>query len=34
MFEFKRLIELHTPELAALLSSEHGKVIVDSKGDI
>jgi malonate-semialdehyde dehydrogenase (acetylating)/methylmalonate-semialdehyde dehydrogenase len=34
MFEFKRLIELHTPELAALLSSEHGKVIADSKGDI
>jgi len=34
MFEFKRLIELHTPELAALISSEHGKVIADSKGDI
>jgi malonate-semialdehyde dehydrogenase (acetylating)/methylmalonate-semialdehyde dehydrogenase len=34
MFEFKRLIELNTPELAALLSSEHGKVIADSKGDI
>jgi len=34
MFEFKRLIELHMSELAALLSSEHGKVIADSKGDI
>jgi malonate-semialdehyde dehydrogenase (acetylating)/methylmalonate-semialdehyde dehydrogenase len=34
MFEFKRLIEAHTAELAELLSSEHGKVIADSKGDI
>lgn len=34
MFEFKRLLELHMDELAALLSSEHGKVIADSKGDI
>ncbi|MBL8524995.1 MAG: CoA-acylating methylmalonate-semialdehyde dehydrogenase [Betaproteobacteria bacterium] len=34
MFEFKRLIELHMDELAALLSSEHGKVIADAKGDI
>ena len=34
MFEFKRLVEAHMDELAALLSSEHGKVIADSKGDI
>jgi len=34
MFRFKELIEQHMDELAALLSSEHGKVIADSKGDI
>ncbi len=34
MFRFKELIEAHMDELAALLSSEHGKVIADSKGDI
>jgi len=34
MFEFKRLLEVHMDELAHLLSSEHGKVITDSKGDI
>ena len=34
MFEFKRLLEVHMDELARLLSSEHGKVITDSKGDI
>ncbi|MBA4011507.1 MAG: methylmalonate-semialdehyde dehydrogenase (CoA acylating) [Phenylobacterium sp.] len=34
MFEFKRLVEAHMDELAGLLSSEHGKVIADSKGDI
>ncbi|NDK39273.1 methylmalonate-semialdehyde dehydrogenase (CoA acylating) [Pseudoxanthomonas gei] len=34
MFEFKRLLEVHMEELAHLLSSEHGKVIADSKGDI
>ncbi|HYG27757.1 MAG TPA: CoA-acylating methylmalonate-semialdehyde dehydrogenase [Caulobacteraceae bacterium] len=34
MFEFKRLVEVHMEELAELLSSEHGKVIADSKGDI
>ena len=34
MFEFKRLVEARMDELAALLSSEHGKVIADSKGDI
>jgi malonate-semialdehyde dehydrogenase (acetylating)/methylmalonate-semialdehyde dehydrogenase len=34
MFEYKRLVEARMDELAALLSSEHGKVIADSKGDI
>ncbi len=34
MFEFKRLVEANMDELAHLLSSEHGKVIADAKGDI
>ena len=34
MFEFKRLLEARMTELAELLSSEHGKVVADSKGDL
>ncbi|MEQ9527150.1 MAG: CoA-acylating methylmalonate-semialdehyde dehydrogenase, partial [Parvibaculaceae bacterium] len=34
MFEFKRLLEANMNELAEMLSSEHGKVIADSKGDV
>ena len=34
MAEFKRLVDANIDELAHLLSSEHGKVIADSKGDI
>ena len=34
MFRFKELLEANMDELAVLLSSEHGKVIADSKGDI
>ncbi len=34
MFEFKRLLEVHMDELARLLSSEHGKVVADARGDI
>ena len=34
MFNFKALIEREMDSLARLLSSEHGKVIPDSKGDI
>lgn len=34
MFEFKRLIEDNMDELAHMLSSEHGKVLADSKGDV
>ncbi|MEO0465102.1 MAG: CoA-acylating methylmalonate-semialdehyde dehydrogenase [Pseudomonadota bacterium] len=34
MFEFKRLLEANIDQLAHLLSSEHGKVVADSKGDV
>jgi malonate-semialdehyde dehydrogenase (acetylating)/methylmalonate-semialdehyde dehydrogenase len=34
MFRFKELVEANMDELARLLSSEHGKVIADAKGDI
>ncbi|MEY4239121.1 MAG: hypothetical protein RL339_1722 [Pseudomonadota bacterium] len=34
MFNFKALVEANIDELAHILSSEHGKVIADSKGDI
>ena len=34
MFNFKALVEKHMDELAHLLSSEHGKVVADAKGDI
>jgi malonate-semialdehyde dehydrogenase (acetylating)/methylmalonate-semialdehyde dehydrogenase len=34
MFNFKALVERNMDELARLMSSEHGKVVPDSKGDI
>lgn len=34
MFKFKELIEANMDELAAMLSSEHGKVLADSRGDV
>ena len=34
MFNFKALVEANMNELAELLSSEHGKVIADAKGDV
>jgi malonate-semialdehyde dehydrogenase (acetylating)/methylmalonate-semialdehyde dehydrogenase len=34
LFNFKGLVEKNMDELAHMLSSEHGKVIADSKGDI
>src|ERR671912_2915244 len=34
MFRFKELVEAHMDELAHTLSSEHGKVIADAKGDV
>ncbi|WP_022700683.1 CoA-acylating methylmalonate-semialdehyde dehydrogenase [Oceanicaulis alexandrii] len=34
MFKFKQLLEENMEELAVLLSTEHGKVVADAKGDI
>jgi malonate-semialdehyde dehydrogenase (acetylating)/methylmalonate-semialdehyde dehydrogenase len=34
MFNFKSLVEANIDALAEILSSEHGKVLADSKGDI
>jgi malonate-semialdehyde dehydrogenase (acetylating)/methylmalonate-semialdehyde dehydrogenase len=34
MFAYKRLVEARMDELAALLSSQHGKVLADSRGDV
>ena len=34
MFAYKQKVEAHMDELAALLSSEHGKVLADSRGDV
>src|SRR5215207_2524798 len=34
MFKFKELVETHMDELAHTLSSEHGTVIADAKGDV
>jgi malonate-semialdehyde dehydrogenase (acetylating)/methylmalonate-semialdehyde dehydrogenase len=34
MFRFKELVEANMDDLARLLSSEHGKVLADSRGDI
>ena len=34
MFKFKELLEAHSDELAALITSEHGKVFTDAKGEV
>lgn len=34
MFKFKELLENHMDEMAALVTAEHGKTIVDAKGSI
>ncbi|RIA43690.1 methylmalonate-semialdehyde dehydrogenase [acylating] [Hephaestia caeni] len=34
LFRFKELVEAHLEELAHLLSSEHGKVVADARGDV
>ncbi len=34
MFNFKALVEKNMDELAMLLSSEHGKVVADARGDV
>ncbi len=34
LFAFKALVEKHMDELAQVLSSEHGKILADSRGDV
>ncbi|MCH4564244.1 CoA-acylating methylmalonate-semialdehyde dehydrogenase [Halomonas sp. EGI 63088] len=34
LFKFKELVETHADELARLISSEHGKVFSDAKGEV
>ena len=34
LFSYKQAVEAHMDELAQLLSSEHGKVLADSRGDV
>ncbi len=34
LFRFKRLLEDHAKEIAALLTSEHGKVLADAMGEL
>ena len=34
LFAYKTLVEAHMDELAEMLSSEHGKVLADSRGDV
>jgi len=34
MFKFKELVEANIDELALMLSSEHGKVVADARGDV
>ena len=34
MFRFRDLIEKHTGELAALITSEHGKILSDARGSV
>ncbi len=34
LFKFKALLEQHADELAALITSEHGKVLSDAKGEL
>lgn len=34
LFAYKQLVETHMDALAELLSSEHGKVLADSRGDV
>jgi len=34
LFAFKQLVDANMDNLAAMLSSEHGKVLADSRGDV
>lgn len=34
LFRFRELLEQHTDEIAAIITSEHGKVLSDAKGEV
>ena len=34
MFKFKELLDTHAEKLAAIITSEHGKVLSDAKGEV
>lgn len=34
MFEFQRLLKENQEEIAKIVTKEHGKTLVDSKGDV
>jgi malonate-semialdehyde dehydrogenase (acetylating)/methylmalonate-semialdehyde dehydrogenase len=34
MFRFKALLDAHIDELAAIITSEHGKVLADARGEV
>jgi malonate-semialdehyde dehydrogenase (acetylating)/methylmalonate-semialdehyde dehydrogenase len=34
LFEFRDLLHAHTPELAEVISAEHGKVVSDARGEV
>ncbi|MFN2529336.1 MAG: CoA-acylating methylmalonate-semialdehyde dehydrogenase [Candidatus Baltobacteraceae bacterium] len=34
LFAFRQLVRNHTPELASMLASEHGKIVSDAEGEI
>ena len=34
MFAFKRLLEVHADEICAMITSEHGKVLDDARGEL
>ncbi|HEY7642276.1 MAG TPA: aldehyde dehydrogenase family protein, partial [Steroidobacteraceae bacterium] len=34
LFRFKALLDAHIDELAALITSEHGKVLADARGEV
>src|SRR3954452_21060618 len=34
MFKFRELVAAHADELARVISSEHGKVLADAKGEV
>jgi malonate-semialdehyde dehydrogenase (acetylating)/methylmalonate-semialdehyde dehydrogenase len=34
MFRFKALLDTHADELASIITSEHGKVLADARGEV